>query len=475
MMERIHLPREHKKHMPPNGKPQLTEDEISILYNWIKTGAKPSVSVLSLPTSDTLRQQAAKMFTTIETASYEFEPADETLVKKLNNNYRHIAPVAQASPALTVDFFSAAQFRPEQLQELLQVKNQVVSLNLNKMPVTDADLAVISRFTNLRRLNLSFTDIRGTGLAALQQLTELRQLSLSGTGVTASHLSPLRSLRNLSQLQIWNTPAREVPLQALQSQFKNTQIETGFYGDSILLPLNSPLIESDGHLVIGTHTVTMKNYISGVQIRYTTDGTEPDSTTSSLFTQPLKLTNTVTLKARAFKPGWQSSEIVTSSFFKATGRIDSLWLLPPGAAAAYKKYPSSILFDAAKGEMNVRSGKWIGFYQYPMQAILYFEKPPTLKSVSIGNLVDINGSIFPPRLLQVWAGEDTAHFRLIKTIRPTLPPQQATTYTQVLEITFPSITEKYIKVIMQPLETLPTWHRKKGEPAFVVADEIFIN
>ena len=33
LMKRIHLPLETKKHMPPQGKPQLTEDEIAILSN----------------------------------------------------------------------------------------------------------------------------------------------------------------------------------------------------------------------------------------------------------------------------------------------------------------------------------------------------------------------------------------------------------------------------------------------------------
>jgi uncharacterized membrane protein len=37
-MHRVHLPVEDKKHMPPIGKPQLTETEIQILAAWIKKG-----------------------------------------------------------------------------------------------------------------------------------------------------------------------------------------------------------------------------------------------------------------------------------------------------------------------------------------------------------------------------------------------------------------------------------------------------
>ena len=35
-MQRIHLPEEEKEHMPPDGKPQLTDEESAILYEWIK-------------------------------------------------------------------------------------------------------------------------------------------------------------------------------------------------------------------------------------------------------------------------------------------------------------------------------------------------------------------------------------------------------------------------------------------------------
>ena len=62
--------------------------------------------------------------------------ADESKIKALNNNYRVVRPLALGSPALGVEFFSAEQFKPEQLKELLAVKEQVVSLNLNKMPVS---------------------------------------------------------------------------------------------------------------------------------------------------------------------------------------------------------------------------------------------------------------------------------------------------------------------------------------------------
>ena len=220
LLSRLHLPLENKKHMPPAGKPQLTDEEISVLYYWIKSGASDTVKIAALPATDTLRVLAAALFNTIETDEYTFKPADDTKIKALVNNYRFVTPLSLGSPALGVEFYGAAQFKGEQLMELLSVKEQIVSLNLNKMPVTDDDLTTIAQFINLRKLNLSFTNIKGTGLAVLNSLQELKELSLSGTGVNAANIGVLATLPKLTQLYIWSTPAQSQNLAAVQSNLK---------------------------------------------------------------------------------------------------------------------------------------------------------------------------------------------------------------------------------------------------------------
>lgn len=62
-------------------------------------------------------------------------------------------------------------------------------------------------------------------------------------------------------------------------------------------------------------TVTMNCTVSGAEIRYTTDGTEPNAT-STLYAAPvvLNIPGTYTLKAIAMKADWENSEVTTGTY-----------------------------------------------------------------------------------------------------------------------------------------------------------------
>ena len=476
LLSRIHLPLDNKKHMPPSGKPQLTDDEANILYHWIHSGANATAKVINLPATDSLRLLANALFNTIETDNYSFKAADESIIKALSNNYRFITPLAISSPALGVEFFGASQFKAAQLKELLPLKEQIVSLNLNKIPVTDGDLATIAQFTNLRKLNLSFTNIKGTGLAALNQLKSLKQLSLSGTGVDMTSLGVIASLSKLTELIIWSTPAQNQNLAALQKQMKNTRIETGFNGDTVVIKLNQPIIENEDLVLLQPIPLKLKHYVKGVEMRYTVDGTEPDSILSPIYKGDYLLNKGLTLKVKAFKVGWASSEVVERTFFSAGIKIDSVSLVKPSEEDPYKKFSASILIDTKKGEdKDFSNGKWMGFKDQPMEILIYLKNPTDVSSVSLSTLVAIGSNIFPAQQIQVWAGNSTGSMRLVKKIVPVQPEKPAPNYTKGLEISFNPIKTSFIKVVLTPVHKLPMWRSPKGYKGWVHVDEVFLN
>lgn len=88
-------------------------------------------------------------------------------------------------------------------------------------------------------------------------------------------------------------------------------------------------------------SVTITPAILGSDVRYTTDGTAPDAF-SALYTNTLTITNTTTLKARAFIPGYAPGEIATAVFTKRSG--DSTPPTVPDNFAALSTGDTSIAF-----------------------------------------------------------------------------------------------------------------------------------
>ena len=121
LLRRVHLPEEDEEHMPPAGKVQLTNEEISILTAWIKKGADFNLQVAALPETDTLRMIANRMLGA-GAVSYDFAAADAGTIKKLNTENRIVTEEAMQSPALQVQFFNGQLFKSEQLKELDAVR-----------------------------------------------------------------------------------------------------------------------------------------------------------------------------------------------------------------------------------------------------------------------------------------------------------------------------------------------------------------
>jgi uncharacterized membrane protein len=475
LLSRLHLPADAKKHMPPIGKPQLTEQEIKVLYLWIKNGASFKTKVIDLAATDTLRIIANSIFNTIETDDYNFAAADDKKIKTLNTNYRIVAPLAKASPALNAEFFSVASYSPEQLKELLTVKEQIVSLSLNKMPVKDEELKTISQFRNLRQLNLSFTSITGTTLNELSKLQELRQLSLSGTAIKKEDILKLAALKKLAQLFIWNTTLTEKDIADLKNTMKDIVFEKGFKGDTTILKLTPPILLNEEQIITTPLTLQLKHYINGTSIRYTLDGTEPDSIHSPEYNNNIILTKNVAVKAKAFKQGWISSAIMENYFFSSTYKADSAINLQP-TDEQYKSYGAKTLIDLVKGEAdNFRSGKWLGFKNNKMESLLLFTTPANVKSVTLSTLVDIGSYIMPPLTVEVWGGNDANHLKLLGRNTPPQPTMVQPGYLKAVELSFTPVTVKYLKVIAVPVAKLPLWHPGKGQKGWVFVDEVFVN
>lgn len=474
ILKRIHLPEEEEEHMPPSGKPQLTDQELTILETWIGAGAPLQMRISDFSPEHELYQLAAARFSQPESESYEFEAADPEVVEVLNSFYRQVSPVSLNSPALAVRFLSAEAFASDQLSELSKISKQIVELNLGKMPVTDADVEIIGQFDNLEKLNLNFSQITDEGLKQIAKLKKLKELSLSGTSITEAGLSKLAENEKLTKVFIWNTVAAATEVEVLQASLGEVTFETGYDAANTIIPLPAPVIENSEAIFTEPLHLKLKHYINGAVLRYTLDGSEPDSVNSSIYEDGILLDTNASLKVRAFKEGWYGSELVTKTFLRSALTPEKAVLLSP-PDEKYKADQEKSLFDREKGSTNHGDGYWLGYEGRKMEVILTFREAPSAKSITISYLASTGSYIMPPASVEIWYGSDVEELRLHKKHIIPQPSDHLPVAPQFLSFLLPEEKYEQLKVIITPVMKLPAWHDGKGNPGWVFVDELLFN
>ena len=482
LLKRIHLPLEDKKRMPPKDKIQLSEEEIALLYHWIKANANFKKKLIDLPANDSLRIFATAILKPVENTKeqFDFAAADEETIKELNNSYRGVYPISKGSPALAVSIYNRSTYTSQTLKELSEVKTQIISLELNKAPVKDEDLKYITRFENLRKLNLNFTDITGKGLKELTSLKHLKNLTLSGTKINYKDLrQQISAFTSLKTLVVWNTNLSVEEIQKLQTANKHVQIVAGFKDDGRNpIKLNPPQLKNSSSVFSESIPLHLGHPINGVKIRYTTDGTEPDSLNSPVFKNKPVLKEFTIVKAKAYKAGWLGSDVAVFKLYRNAYKPDSVILLTP-FNSNHLANGNRTFFDGELGTFNANSPasatNWAGFVKNDMEVLLEFRKPVTVSSVALNSLIEPETIIFPPASIEIWGGATKGQMRLISTLRPIHPKKDGKPFIQLAQCKFKTQKISYLKIIAKPLKNLPIWHKNKGKPALLLVDEILIN
>jgi len=206
MIKRAHLPLEAKQHMPPKGKPQLTEDELTLLEWWIDLGAPLEVRVSEVAPPPLIVERLATRLgwprePPMDRATVLAEAA--ALERSLGVLLR---PLTQDGPWLAANArVKLSAFGDAELAALAPVAPALYWLDLGETSVTDAGLGALAAMKNLRRLQLDRTAITGAGLAALAGLSHLETLNLHGNRIADADLVALEALPRLRSLYLWQT------------------------------------------------------------------------------------------------------------------------------------------------------------------------------------------------------------------------------------------------------------------------------
>jgi hypothetical protein len=476
IVERMELPVDDKKHMPPRGKPQLTDVEKLLIQEWIRQGADPEKRIMDYPPADSFRIFLAA-YIPKEGApgrTYDFEPAPADVIRSINSPYCDLTPIATGSPVLQARFLIRSGFEPKQISALEKVSRQLVYVNLSNMPVKDEDLRPMASFKSLEVLNLNGTDISGPGLLYLQSL-RLRSLSISNTKVDEKSLTEFAKRLTVKDLYCWNTVVDSTLLARLQPLNPEIRWHLGFVPDKEdILKLTPPQLPDDQKFIVTRNdTISFRHPMPGVQIRYTTDGSAPDSLKSTLYTKPFNIEGPSKVRAIAVRSGWLTSDTVEYTFFKASLKPDMIRLVTP-PDANYKARGDSSLFDGLKGDMISIKENWLGVQNNDLVVFTGFREPVRVNTVIVSALKKIGPYIMPPEQIDLFAGNDSANLKLIGSVKPLQPSRYEFDKNEIHSIPVNG-SYRYFRLRIRNVKKLPLWHEGKGKPGWAFVDEIFFN
>lgn len=237
MIQRLMLPTDNDKHMPPKEKPQPTESQVALLHWWINNGADFTRKVKAMQQTGNIKsilaalQQPAKVIKK-EPADIPVElveKADEKILAQLKARSISILPVAQNSNYLAANFITSNVVAIDDLQLLASVKKQLVWLKLENTNIGDNTSADLARLTNLTRLNIANTQLTDKGIAQLASLSKLQYLNLTGTKVSLAGLMYLKSLAKLQNIYLYQSSIKAPDYAHLKKLFPLAVIDTGGY------------------------------------------------------------------------------------------------------------------------------------------------------------------------------------------------------------------------------------------------------
>ena len=477
-IQRMLLNMEDEKHMPPKGKSQLSEEEKFLFKEWVVRKADAALKFHTLDIKDTLRYIIEKIVTKSpvkkQAKSYSFENASESSIKALNSPFRRILPIDVNSPALVVKFYLKEKFEIKLLEECSPLSKQIIEFNLSTMPVDDKVFGILSKYENLERLNLNGTNIKGENLGLLSANKKLEQISLANTDVDNTAAEKLGDIKSLKAVYVWNSKITAEEVKQLQKKYPSIKWDIGYIpDDKELLKLTPPSpVNIDKMILEPGEKITLKHPLPGAQIKYTIDGSKPDSINGILYTKPFSITGLTSLNAVGASAGWLTSEPSSYMYFLKGNKIDSaVFINQP--SDKYKAKGSITLIDLNKGTPGNLNLNWIGFRENSLKTGFYFSEGKKISKIIL-SMADNTGSyVFPPEKIIIKAGVDKNHLKSVGTLLPAQPLQQRSASLIPYTIDIKPGAYPYIEIEAVNVQSLPKWHPGKKEKGWVFADEVF--
>jgi hypothetical protein len=137
------------------------------------------------------------------------------------------------------------------------------------------------------------------------------------------------------------------------------------------------------------------------------------------------------------------------------------------------------LIDGLRGTTNWRLGRWQGYLNTDVEAVVELGSPQKVSVISAGFLQDVGAYIMFPKQIEIYISEDGYNYQLISTIKNEIPDNDYKVQTKDFAYTLTSSEKsklkiQAVKIIARKYGLLPSWHAGAGSESHLFTDEIIV-
>ncbi len=466
LYEQLLLPISHEDHMPPEGKVQLTKDEIWLLKHWIDQGLDFENYVANTKENDTLSKVLEKylVFNKIE-----IPKASRNDIETVKNANFRILERVPGEAELTAKYLNKTP-NHEEIAQLSLLSEQIIELDFHSTQITDEMINVIGELEQLKILRINSSHITDKALQNLKNLTHLEVLNIYNTQISNDGLTTLLKSIQPKKIYAWQTNIDAQTAADLEAEHNvNIQhsIVDGFIKES---RIEAPVITPAGTLFTDTIHLNIKSRLKDVDVRYTLNGETPDST-SKVVSNPIILENSKTLKIATFKKGWLPSKVLTREYSKIAQKITNFTVQkkPSLEYANAKK-----LFDLKEGSLSFKDGEWTGCFGYDLNLTVDLGNIKTIHNISFNTLEDVGSWILYPTKFTVYASKTNRNYRKVGEIDISRTGEGGEPEKKKVTLSLPNTEARFFKIIIKNHDKLPKWHPAAGNKTWIFVDEVFL-
>ena len=203
-----------------------------------------------------------------------------------------------------------------------------------------------------------------------------------------------------------------------------------------------------------------------VDIRYTSDGTEPNES-SATYTDTLTVEAGTVVKAATFKAGKQQGKTLT---------LDVLKNIATGCTVISNSELSYVLTNGIRGSERHSDFEWARWYNEDAAFVIDLGAIQNISSVQIGTVSNYGMGVDRPAELRLLVSDDNKTFTTIAELSEK-PESIFERGTKIKDLDFGQLnaTGRYIKIEAQNPGLCPKGHLREGQGVWMCFDELMVN